>query len=131
MKFVIPLPPRTKKNSQHIYRNKKTGAYFISSSDAYKKYEKDSKYFIPKIESEINYPINLKCVFYMKERRKVDLVNLEEAICDILVKYKILSDDNRDIVATMDGSRVLYDKNNPRTEIEITKISDYEKWQKK
>ena len=40
-----------------------------------------------------------------------------------------LLEDERAI--TLGQSVVLYDKNNPRTEIEITKISDYEKWQKK
>ena len=64
----------------------------------------------------------------MKERRRVDLVNLEEAICDVLVKYKILSDDNRNIVASMDGSLVLYDKSNPRIEIEISRLENYQPW---
>jgi hypothetical protein len=30
-----------------------------------------------------------------------------------------LADDNSNIVVSMDGSRVLYSKENPRTEIEI------------
>lgn len=83
---------------------------------------------MPKFDKPINYPINLKCIFYMEKRYKVDLSNLEEAICDILVHYEILEDDNRNIVATMDGSKVLWDKENPRTEIEITKLSDYQQW---
>ena len=64
----------------------------------------------------------------MERRYKVDLSNLEEAICDILVHYGVLADDNRNIVATMDGSKVLWDKENSRTEIEITKLSDYQQW---
>jgi Holliday junction resolvase RusA-like endonuclease len=46
-------------------------------------------------------------------------VNLQESTLDVLVKYGILADDNSNIVASMDGSRVLYSKENPRTEIEI------------
>jgi hypothetical protein len=36
--------------------------------------------------------------------------------------YGIIEDDNSQIVAGHDGSRVRYDKNNPRTEIEITEM---------
>ena len=35
------------------------------------------------------------------------------------VKEKILSDDNINIIRSRDGSRVLYDKENPRAEIYI------------
>ena len=52
----------------------------------------------------------------------MDLVNLQEATLDVLVKYGVILDDNSNIVASMDGSRVLYDKNNPRTEIDIEPI---------
>jgi Holliday junction resolvase RusA-like endonuclease len=58
----------------------------------------------------------------MQTRRKVDLTNLLNAINDILVKYEILADDNSSIVFSMDGSRVFYDKENPRTEITITEV---------
>lgn len=58
-------------------------------------------------------------MFYMPTRRIVDLTNLEEAIDDILVKYGVLKDDNSRILVSHDGSRVLYDKNNPRTEVTI------------
>lgn len=64
----------------------------------------------------------------MPTKRRVDLCNLEEAISDVLVKYGILADDNRNIVASYDGSMVLYDKENPRTEIEITQKKDYQSW---
>ena len=124
--FCVPLEPRTKKNSQRIIicHNRP----MIIPSSAYKQYENNCKPFIPKLEEPIDFPINLKCIFYMPTRRRVDLVNLQEAICDILVNYNVLKDDNRNIVATMDGSMVLYDKNNPRTEIKITKLNDYLQW---
>ena len=56
----------------------------------------------------------------MQTRRKCDIVNLLQAVCDILVKYNIILDDNYTIVSSHDGSRVYYDKDNPRTEISIT-----------
>jgi Holliday junction resolvase RusA-like endonuclease len=55
----------------------------------------------------------------MDMRRKCDLTNLNEALHDILVKCGVLKDDNSKIVAATDGSRVLYDKQNPRTEVYI------------
>ena len=77
---------------------------------------------MPVTYSPIYDPVNVKCVYYMPTRRRVDLVNLQEATLDVLVKYRIIDDDNSTIVVSMDGSRVFYDKNNPRTEITITPI---------
>lgn len=37
--YIIPLPPITKKNSQQILVNRRTGRPFIAPSKAYKKYE--------------------------------------------------------------------------------------------
>ena len=54
----------------------------------------------------------------MKTARRVDLANLIEATTDILVKAHVLEDDNSRIVAAHDGSRVDYDKKNPRAEFD-------------
>lgn len=77
---------------------------------------------MPQCET-IKEPVNIKCLFYMQTRRKCDLTNLLEAVDDILVHVGILEDDNYTIVAGHDGSRVLYDKENPRTEIYIESIN--------
>lgn len=58
----------------------------------------------------------------------MDLTNLLEALDDMLVKAGVIEDDNRDILASHNGSLVLYDKTMPRIEIEITKVKDYESW---
>ena len=77
----------------------------------------------------IDCPVNIKAVFYMPTRRKVDISNLNSAIHDILVDARVISDDNRDVVAATDESRVYYDKNHPRVEITITPIDEeYEQW---
>jgi len=119
--FTIKLEPRTKKNSQRVFRNS-LGHIMIAPSAAYVQYEKDSRWYMPKLQEPISAPVNIKALFYMKTRRKVDLVNLEEALCDVLVHHGVIADDNSRIVACMDGSRVLYDKQDPRTEVEITLI---------
>ena len=41
---------------------------------------------------------------------------------DILVLAGVLADDNSSIAVAHDGSRVLYDKDEPRTEITITEL---------
>jgi Holliday junction resolvase RusA-like endonuclease len=57
----------------------------------------------------------------MPTRRKVDITNLLSATHDILTKHNVIADDNMDIVVSVDGSRVFYDKENPRTEITISR----------
>ena len=122
IKFTINVIPVTKKNSQRIVINKKTGRPMILPSANYAQYEKDARWFIPNVET-IEGPVNVKAVFYMPTRRRVDLVNLEEALLDVLVKYKVLADDNNLVVHSMDGSYVDYDKDSPRTEVYIWPIS--------
>lgn len=121
---LIPLNPKTKKNNQKIIRNNKTGALMIIQNDRYKQFEKDAGWFLKKPASPISEPVNIKCVFYRDSRKRVDLTNLLEAIDDILVKYKIIADDNFEIIRGHDGSRVYIDKENPRVEIEIRTLAE-------
>lgn len=116
--------PRTKKNSQRIFYNKATGKRLVAPSAQYKEFEVTSLAQLRKPVQAIVEPSNVKCVYYMPTRRKVDLCNLIEATCDILVRAGVLADDNSDIVVSHDGSRVLYDKNYPRTEITITEAAE-------
>ena len=120
MYIEIPLEPRTKKNSQSIIINK--GRPLIIPSSAYSRYEKDCKPYIPKVDEPINYPINLQVHYYMKTKRRVDLVNLLQATSDMLVHYKVLEDDNSNIIKSYNGSGVFYDKEKPRCEINISKL---------
>lgn len=118
MHITIPGPPRTKKNSSQIV--KLHGRHCVIPSKAYKAYEKEALWHIPKRREPMHGPVNVQCVYYMPTRRRVDLCNLLEATCDILVKGGILQDDNSGVVASHDGSRVAYDKLRPRVEITIT-----------
>lgn len=122
MKFTVKLTPISKKNSQQIMINRATGRPFIMPSKKYKEYEKAALCFIPKAENPIDYPVNVKALFYMPTKRKCDLTNMLEAIDDVMVKAGLLADDNYSIIESHDGSRVLYCKDNPRTEIEITSL---------
>ena len=124
-KYIISLPPITKKNSQQILTNHLTGKPFIAPSKQYKKYEQAAMWYLtPKPKTPLAGRYRVATVFYMPTRRKVDLTNLMEAAHDTLVVAKILADDNNTIIASVDGSRVLYDKTNPRTEIFIEELED-------
>lgn len=132
MRIVIKLNPLTKKNSQQILVNKATGRPFVSQSAKYKAYEKACAVFMPRLKDPITEAVNVKCVFYRDSRRRVDLSNLISACNDILVKYGVLADDNRNVIYAQDGSRVFYDKDHPRTEITIESIrEEVEIWQTK
>lgn len=123
IKFIIPVAPISKKNSQRIFRPNGMNRPIIVPSDQYKRYEREAAYFIPK-NIYISTPVNVKCLFYMPTRRKCDLTNLLEAIDDVLVKAGLLADDNYTVIQSHDGSRVYYDKENPRTEVYISYYND-------
>lgn len=116
IKITIPIAPVTKKNHGQIVTM--GGKPRLLPSKQYREYEAEVGIFLKRLE--ISTPVNLKCLFYMPTRRIVDLVGLLQAADDVLTAYGVILDDNSRIVVSHDGSRVLYDKENPRTEIEIT-----------
>ena len=123
MKIVIGITPVTKKTHQQIIRVH--GKPIVIPSKQYRKYEKDcAPFLLPYAHQNIKDRVNVCCKYYMPTKRRVDLTNLLQSSMDLLVAYGILADDNSNIVASMDGSRVLYDKTFSRTEIEITKYED-------
>lgn len=129
--------PRSKKNSQRPVpiTDKRTGKTYtkLLPSAAFEKYEKDCiRQITGDKKRDISQPVNVCCTYYMQTVRAVDLVNLQEGTLDLLVHAGVLHDDNRNIVASMDGSRVLYDKRNPRVEITITDAEEsYTQWDTK
>ena len=126
--FTIYGNPKSKKNSQKIiYRYTAAGMKKIPcivQSDAYQAYAKD---VTAQLKEKgiwgigINEPVNVRCRFFREDRRRCDLTNLLAAIDDILVDAGVIQDDNYNIIMGHDGSRVFYDKENPRTEIMITR----------
>jgi len=119
LEINIPVNPRSKKNSQEIVFNKKTGHRMVIQNKRYTEFEKECKKYLPKLEKPINYPINLQCKFYVCDARKRDIANYLEAIQDVLVKYNVLEDDNYNIVASIDGCSMEIDRDKPRVEITI------------
>ena len=119
MVIKIPLMCRSKKNSQSIIVNPRTHKPMIIQSKLYKQFEQECGYYLLKYKKNISTPVNLKCTFYVKDKRKRDIVNLLNAIQDILVKYGVIADDNYNIVKSVDGSRIIYEKGREETIIEI------------
>lgn len=125
--FTLTGCPRSKKNSMQIvkYGNRRR----IIQSKKYLEYEHACAVQIKAAyRIKIDYPVCVKAVFFRSDKRRCDLPNLENALLDTLVKYDVLSDDNRNIVASMDGSGIYYDKENPRTEVTIYPLYNYEQW---
>ena len=129
IKFTLPIRPVTKKNSGQIVMR---GKYpILLPSKQYQAFEKECLPYLYRVKQEVgvvNYPVNIQCIFYVDARRKVDLSNLLNAIDDAMVKSGLILDDNRDIIAGHDGSRVFHDNINPRIELEIKEIKDYVQW---
>lgn len=122
IEFTIPIEPVTKKNSNEIHVNNVTGKRFVAPSEKFIKYQRAVEPYIWGIKSVDEYPVNIECHFYMSTRRRVDLTNLLGAIDDVLVHYGIIEDDDYKHLARHDGSRVCYDKENPRTVIKISRM---------
>lgn len=123
IRIVIKGDPRTKKNSQRaVWAG---GRIRVIPSSAYEEYTEAARWQIPgSARVQTPGPVNVKCVYYMRTRRRVDLVNLLEATCDILVGTEVLEDDNARVVVSHDGSRVRLDPEDPRVEIEITEVEN-------
>lgn len=129
---VILGDPRTKKNSMIIAGSgpkcptcKKFKKQWPRQGPQHDAYFKIARRQITRLPPQaISTPVHCKYLFYMQTLRKVDGLNLEAAIDDLLVEADVLEDDNSRIVISHDGSRVLYDPYNPRVEITITDASD-------
>lgn len=86
IKFTIPVAPVTKKNHGRIVM---CGKYSkLLPSEAYERYTKAAMPFLKATFRDIgsiDFPINLKCVFYLDKRRKGDLAGYLQAVQDLLV----------------------------------------------
>lgn len=126
LRLVIIGQPVTKKNSQRLVYAR--GRIIPIPSSQYKLYEASALKQLAKQyeEDPVDSPINLSCVYYLNTRRKGDITNYLQATQDILVKAKVLADDNYTIVARLNDCAVEYDKENPRVEITIRELLPFE-----
>lgn len=114
--------PITKKNSLQIIKAGRKRKPI--PSEQFLAYQEACLYQLLKAPNTSEENLNMQCLYYMPTRHRVDLVNLLQATCDILVKAKVIKDDNFKVIASHDGSRVLYDKMNPRVEITLSEVAE-------
>ncbi len=115
--------PITKKNSQRIIVNKRTGRPMVIPSPRYKVYEEACLWQLKTYRGPtFDTPCNLQAVYYMPNRRSwPDLLGLLQATADILEEGGII-DNDRNFVS-FEGSHIAgVDKHNPRVEIVITEV---------
>ena len=132
--YVIPLDPRTKKNHMTIAgtgpkcpKCGKRRKQFVRQGAAHSKYAFESaQYLNPRPREPIEGEIHIVYILYMQTKRRVDDLNLYASLDDILVHEKILKDDCIKYIRCRDGSRVLYDKENPRAEMYIYRYREEE-----
>ena len=75
--MTIGLAPVTKKNSQQILKNAGTGRPFVAPSRAYREYAEAAAWCLRTYRLEtIRQPVEVKALFFMPTRRRVDLTNL-------------------------------------------------------
>jgi len=114
---------RSKKNSKQIFRNRKSGKPFITSSSEYKKWSAFAAGYIARAKKidTIDYPVNLvlRC-HYINKKHQQDLDNIIASVSDVLEDCDVIKNDN--LFYSYDGSRKIYDAETDFIEIEITKL---------
>ncbi|MDY6893850.1 MAG: RusA family crossover junction endodeoxyribonuclease [Thermotogota bacterium] len=118
LNLILPNSIRSKKNSKIIVW--RGGKQLIISSKAYRRWEKEAResihmQMLQKNADLIEHPVEIEAQIYYKGNRP-DLSGCLESIGDCLEGVVIKND--RQIIS-WDGSRVYYDKNNPRTELSL------------
>lgn len=120
LKIVIPVAPLTKKDSPKMVYNRDDDKMEIYKSKKYKDYCRIAGMYMDPLN--IDFPVNVKMTFFLPNRYPSSLLGLQEAVEEVLVDCNMLSTNDSRVLASTDGSRILFDKTFPRTEIEISRI---------
>jgi len=119
-RIFIPCNVISSKNSKNIFRNRKTGSVFISSSSQTKKYISETKLdwvtnrnIFLELIADMEKPLKIEFQFIRKDRRKFDFVNMLQLPLDCMVKYEWIPDDDSLNVVPVINPEVLYSKDTP------------------
>jgi hypothetical protein len=111
----------TKKKSFILNLNNYRNAHFRVLAKAKENYTHLIQHLVPK--SPIPTPCTLEFVYYASSNRSIDLSNpcsiIDKFVCDALVKYKALPDDNHKHVASVKYTWGGVDKEKPRCDLII------------
>lgn len=123
IKITVPGEPLSKSNALKMrfnYKTRQAETYYDSNIVEYE--EKVKEYAIAAME-EGSYrmyskgPVKLKIYYYLCSNRRKDLPNLDKSIADAM--SGVVYDDDSQVVESHEYK--LYDKENPRVEIEISR----------
>jgi Holliday junction resolvase RusA-like endonuclease len=119
--IVILGPPRTKKTSQRIARNRKTGQPFILPSRALVDWSREA---VKQIRAQwpmitLTTQVAVRAVFY-RQRAVGDLINYCQALADALEAADVVFNDK--LIVSWDGTRLGKDAKNPRIEVMVTEF---------
>lgn len=133
--FVLPVTPRTKKNSRtHVRKRAKTGNMITVPlpSDAYRGMESGIKDWARSRAGEIYrgpewygpylrlaQPLNCGAIFY-RDADRGDAVGYYQGLADALEAAGVVADDKW--IRQWDGSRLAKDASRPRIEVTLTAI---------
>lgn len=123
--FVLPVTPRTKKNSR--VHAKVRGRTVPLPSDAYREMEAGivawararSIAGILLADAQLSQPLNCAAIFY-RDANRGDAVGYYQALADALESAGVLSDDKW--IVQWDGSRLAKDAKRPRIEVTLTAL---------
>lgn len=122
MNLTILGPPVTKSNHQKIIQVR--GRPMVIQSAPYRKWEKSALEQLARLlplAPATAAPVSLKAIFY-RERRTGDLGNYLKALCDVIERAGLIENDR--LIHSFDGSRLAWDKTNPRVEFEVMPMPD-------
>jgi len=134
--FVLPVVPRTKKNSRtHVRKRAKSGNMITVPlpSDAYREMEGQIVVFVARRQLRLaafpfpvsmqalrlEQPINCAAIFY-RDADRGDAVGYYQALADSLEAAGVVADDKW--IKQWDGSRLAKDASRPRIEVTLTAI---------
>ena len=125
----IPGVPVAMKEGKQIKRDD-DGNFILSASKEYARRIRQVSKLKDKLlygysNKPIDYPVHVKCVFYVHKSNKALVVSEQvTAVLDLLQRIGVLKRTTSEIVARTDGSGVQYVLNEPHTVVTIRKMVD-------
>lgn len=117
-RLTITGPPVTKKNSQQMAQNRKTGKWFPVQSPQLRAWTERAVWELRDQwrQPVLTVPVNMAAVIY-RQRATGDLLNYLAAVSDALEAAGVVENDR--LIVGLEGCRLEKDSNRPRVEVVI------------
>jgi Holliday junction resolvase RusA-like endonuclease len=118
--LVIHGNPATKKTSNRLFRVR--GRTVVAPSAVHDNWFRRA---LPEVKAAwrrapLTEPVSVKALFFRADGRRVDLVNLMQALADLLERGGVVKNDQ--LIRAWDRSRLLRDPNDPRIELVVSPL---------